>query len=49
MVHWWDQYLARYSGAIGWAILALFLGAFGWAIWKWRRSAAHRTPQPAHS
>lgn len=49
MVHWWDQYLARYSGAIGWGILALFLAAFGWAIWKWRHSGAHRTPQPAHS
>jgi membrane protein YqaA with SNARE-associated domain len=49
MIHWWNQYLARYSGGIGWGILALFLGAFGWAFWKWRRSGAHRSPQPAHS
>jgi membrane protein YqaA with SNARE-associated domain len=38
MVRWWNHYLARYSGAIGWAIFALFLAAFGWAFWKWRTS-----------
>jgi membrane protein YqaA with SNARE-associated domain len=49
MIHWWNRYLARYSGAIGWTILALFIAAFGWVFWKWRRSAAHHAAQPAHS
>jgi membrane protein YqaA with SNARE-associated domain len=49
MVRWWNHYLARYSGAIGWAILALFIAAFGWGFWKWRTSGAHQTAQPAHS
>jgi membrane protein YqaA with SNARE-associated domain len=48
MVRWWNHYLARYSGAIGWAILALFLAAFGWGFWKWRTSVAQRTAQHAH-
>jgi membrane protein YqaA with SNARE-associated domain len=49
MVHWWNQYLARYSGAIGWAIFALFLAAFGWGFWQWRRSGTRSAAQPAHS
>jgi membrane protein YqaA with SNARE-associated domain len=49
MVRWWNHYLARYSGAIGWAILALFIGAFGWGLWKWRTSGAPQSAQPAHS
>jgi membrane protein YqaA with SNARE-associated domain len=49
MVRWWNHYLARYSGAIGWAILALFIAAFGWGFWKWRTSGAHQEAQPAHS
>jgi membrane protein DedA with SNARE-associated domain len=49
MVRWWNHYLARYSGAIGWAILALFIAAFGWGFWKWRTSGAHHAAQPAHS
>ncbi|HEX6495129.1 MAG TPA: VTT domain-containing protein [Acidobacteriaceae bacterium] len=50
MVRWWNQYLARYSGAIGWAILALFLAAFAWAIWQWRRSGArHAEAHAAHT
>lgn len=50
MIHWWDQYLARYSSAIGWFILALFIAAFAWGIWQWRRSGArHATAQAAHS
>jgi membrane protein DedA with SNARE-associated domain len=49
MIHWWNQYLAHYSGAISWGIFALFIAAFGWAFWKWRRSRTHHTPQPAHS
>jgi membrane protein DedA with SNARE-associated domain len=50
MVHWWNQYLARYSGAIGWGILALFLAAFAWAVWQWRRTGArHAEAQAAHS
>ncbi len=49
MVRWWNHYLARYSSAISWVILALFLAAFGWAFWKWRTSGAHHAAQPAHS
>jgi membrane protein YqaA with SNARE-associated domain len=49
MVHWWNQYLARYSGAIGWAILAVFIAAFAWGFWQWRRSGARHAAQPAHS
>lgn len=50
MVHWWNQYLARYSAAISWTILALFVAAFAWAIWKWRRSGArHAAAHAAHS
>jgi membrane protein YqaA with SNARE-associated domain len=49
MVRWWNHYLARYSGAIGWAILALFIAAFGWGFWKWRTSGAPQRAQPAHS
>jgi membrane protein YqaA with SNARE-associated domain len=49
MVRWWNHYLSRYSGAIGWAILALFIAAFGWGFWKWRRSGVHATAQAAHS
>jgi membrane protein YqaA with SNARE-associated domain len=45
MVHWWNRYLAQYSTAIGWCILALFLAGFGWAVWKWRHQAKS-APQP---
>ena len=47
MVHWWNHYMARYEGAIGWAILSLFLAALAWGIWQWRRSNAHAAAQPA--
>ncbi|HEY3990420.1 MAG TPA: VTT domain-containing protein [Acidobacteriaceae bacterium] len=49
MIRWWNHYLARYSGTIGWAVLALFIAAFGWGFWRWRRSATHHAAQPAHS
>jgi hypothetical protein len=50
MVHWWNQYLARYSSAISWTILALFVAAFAWGFWQWRRSGARNaTAQAAHS
>ncbi|HEX4582008.1 MAG TPA: VTT domain-containing protein [Acidobacteriaceae bacterium] len=49
MVHWWNQYLARYSGTIGSAILVLFIAAFAWGFWQWRRSGARHAAQPAHS
>jgi membrane protein YqaA with SNARE-associated domain len=49
MVRWWNQYLARYSGAITWTILALFIAAFGWGFWKWRTNSAQQAVQPAHS
>ncbi len=51
MVHWWNRYLARYSGVIGWCILVLFVGGIGFGVWQWRhqkRSAgAAPPPQPA--
>jgi membrane protein DedA with SNARE-associated domain len=49
MIRWWNHYLADYSGAISWSILALFIAAFGWAFWKWHQSRGRHTPQPAHS
>jgi membrane protein YqaA with SNARE-associated domain len=49
MVRWWNHYLSRYSGMIGWGILALFLAALGWGIWKWRRNTVHPAAQAAHS
>jgi membrane protein YqaA with SNARE-associated domain len=49
MIRWWNQYLADYSGVIGWGVLALFILAFAWAFWQWRRKGAHHAPQPAHS
>jgi hypothetical protein len=39
--------MARYEGAISWAILGLFLIALTWGIWQWRRSNAHSAAQPA--
>ncbi len=47
MVRWWNRYLARYSGTIGWVILALFLAALAWGIWQWRRSSTHPAVQVA--
>lgn len=49
MIHWWNLYLADYSGVIAWGILALFMLGFAWALWKWRRKGAHQAAQPAHS
>lgn len=49
MIHWWNEYLADYSGVIGWGVLAIFLAGLAWAFWKWRHNSAHRAPQPAHS
>ena len=47
MVHWWNHYMARYEGAIGWSMLGLFLAALAWGLWQWRRSNAHAAAQPA--
>lgn len=40
MVHWWNRYLAKYSGAISWTIFALFAIAISWGIWKWKHSGS---------
>jgi membrane protein YqaA with SNARE-associated domain len=45
MVHWWNQYLARYSAAISWTILALFVAALSWGIWKWKHVEPHSPGQ----
>lgn len=37
MVHWWNQYLARYSTAISWTIFGLFAAAITWGVWKWKK------------
>jgi membrane protein YqaA with SNARE-associated domain len=47
MVHWWNHYMARYEGAIGWTILALFLVALAFGIWQWRHSNPRSAVQPA--
>ncbi len=39
MVHWWNQYLARYSTAISWTIFGLFAGAIAWGVWKWKKGS----------
>lgn len=49
MIHWWNKYLADYSGVISWGVLGLFILAFAWGFWKWHRNRAHHAAQPAHS
>ncbi len=43
MVHWWNQYLAAYSGAITWVIFSLFALGIGWGVWQWKRSSKKRS------
>jgi membrane protein YqaA with SNARE-associated domain len=45
MVRWWNHYLARYSGVIGWTIFALFVTALSWGLWKWKHNNAQPGPQ----